>query len=148
MWKLKMDRRTDNGWRVITIVHLSLRLRCTKKDFLFMFTRLLSLSSIVSLTFDCYNLHSIGSSSYHRQHICQVWSKYTGQFYLFFVQEGVSLLVNCDLDLKIVAIMLHKLHSPNQQFKTTAYTVQSINTKIINTVYRKNKHCFIYMLEL
>ena len=114
-----------------------------QKDFLFMSTRLFSLSPIVSLTFDCYNVHSIGSSSYHRQHICQVWSKSTEQFYLFFVQEGVSLLVNCDLDLnteylsllkKMTAIMLLKHHSPHQQFKTTAYTVQSFNTKIIHIV--------------
>ena len=32
MWKVNDGRRTtDDGQRVITIVHLSLRLRCTKK---------------------------------------------------------------------------------------------------------------------
>ena len=31
MWKLTTDGRTDDGQRMITIVHLSLRLRCTKK---------------------------------------------------------------------------------------------------------------------
>ena len=35
MWKVKDDgRRTDDGQRMITIVHLSLRLRCTKNEFM------------------------------------------------------------------------------------------------------------------
>ena len=51
-----------------------------------------------------------GSSTHHRQHVCQVWWKYTQQFYLYHVHKVISILVYYDLDLWLLTLKINRVH--------------------------------------